>query len=278
MNIISNRKNSAELPAVKELETILKREAKRPVAIGKENKHFARFELFIRWLELIGLPVDIFYQNLTWQELVVLGAKAQSQIVSRTLRMVQDGDRELDNLMQDITKYFGEEDTPQLSDVIFVFGSKSLSRIEVAVDLYKQGLAPKIFISGGMPIYEKREKSEALIFKEWAIEHDVPSESIVIHDTAISVPDNVRGGLNMMDQLGLPYNSIILVTVWFAMRRSWAHMMKYIPQDTKLYRVNSAVTPTGNFAQNGWWKNEVGIKTIFNEFGKLKISEVLNSS
>jgi len=278
MNNISNRKNSAELPEVKELETILEREAKRPVAPGKENKHFASFELFIRWLQLIGLPTDIFNQNLTWQELVVLGARAQSEIVSRTLRMIEEGNIELENLMQDITKYLGEEDIPQLSDVIFVFGSKSLSRIEAAVNLYKLGLAPKIFISGGMPIYEKREKSEALVFKEWAIEHGVPSENIIIHDTAISVPDNVRGGLNMMDELGLPYNSIILVTVWFAMRRSWAHMMKYVPQNTKLYRVNSVLTPSSNFRLNQWWKNEIGIKIIFNEFGKLKISEVLNSS
>jgi uncharacterized SAM-binding protein YcdF (DUF218 family) len=278
MNNISDRKNSAELPAVKELETILEQEAKRPVAPGKENKHFASFELFIRWLELIGLPTEILNQNLTWQELVIFGAEAQSQIASRTLCMIQDGNTELEDLMRDITKYLGEEDTPQPSDVIFVFGSKSLARIEAAVNLYKQGLAPKIFISGGMPIYEKRKRPEAIIFKEWAIEHGVPSESIVTHDTAISVPDNVRGGLNMMDQLGLPYNSIILVTVWFAMKRSWAHMMKYVPQNTKLYRVNSTVTPTGNFAPNRWWKNEVGIKTIFNEFGKLKISEVLNSS
>jgi len=278
MNIISNRKSSAELPQVRELEAILEREAKRSVAPGKEGRHFANFELVVRWLKLVGLSTGIFKQDLTWQELVVLGAKVQSQIVSRTLHLVQAGSTELENLMQDITKYLGEEDIPQLSDVIFVFGSKSLARIKTAVNLYNKGLAPKIFISGGMPIYEKREKSEALVFKEWAIEQGVPSENIITHDTAISVPDNVRGGLNMMNELGLPHNSMILVTAWFAMRRSWAHMMKYVFQNTKLYRVNSAVTPTGNFTQNGWWKNEVGIKTIFNEFVKLKISEVLNSS
>ena len=81
-----------------------------------------------------------------------------------------------------------------------------------------------------------------------------------------------------MDELSIPYKSIILVTVWFAMRRSWAHMMKYVPQGTKLYRVSSALTPASNFTTNGWWKNEIGIKIIFNEFGKLKISEILNSS
>ena len=278
MDNISNRKNSSEIPEIKELEAILQREAKRRVAPGKENKHFANFELLIRWLELIGLPTDILNQDLTWQELVILGARVQSQIVSRTLRIIKEGNRELENLMRNITKYLGEEDTPQQSDMIFVFGSKSLARIEAAVNLYKQGLAPRIFISGGMPIYEKREKSEAAIFKEWAIEHGVPSRDIIIHDTAISVPDNVRGGLNMMDKLSIPYKSIILVTVWFAMKRSWAHMIKYVSQDTKLYRVNSVLTPASNFTTNGWWKNEIGIKIIFNEFGKLKISEVLNSS
>jgi len=278
MNNISNRKNPSELPAVKELEAILKREAKRLVAQGKENKHFARFELFIRWLKLIGLSPDILNKNVTWQELVAFGFDMQPKIVSKTLDIIKKGNSELEDLMKSITKYLGEEDKPHLSDVIFVFGSKSLARIEVAVNLYKQGLAPRIFISGSMPIYEKREKSEAVIFKEWAIEHGVPSRDIIIHDTAISVPDNVRGGLNMMDELSIPYKSIILVTVWFAMRRSWAHMMKYVPQGTKLYRVSSLLTPASNFTTNGWWKNEIGIKIIFNEFGKLKISEILNSS
>ncbi len=278
MENISNRKSSVELPEIKELEVILEREAKRPVASGKEKEHFADFKLPLQWFELLGLPTDIFEKDLTWQELVVLGAEIQEQVVSRTLKLVQEGNSEVEELMQKITSYLGEEDEPQKSDVIFVFGSKSLSRIETAVNLYKQKLTPKIFITGSAPIYEKRENPEAHVFRDWAIEHDVPAEDIAIHDTAISVADNVRGGLNIMDSLELPHSSMILVTAWFAMRRSWAHMMKYVPENTKLYRVSAPVTSTGNFTSDGWWKNEIGVKTIFNEFGKMKISEILNSS
>ncbi|MDO8743047.1 MAG: YdcF family protein [Candidatus Azambacteria bacterium] len=278
MESISNRKSSVELPEIRELGIILEREAKRQAASRKENEHFADFGLSRQWFKLLGLPADIFEKNLTWQELVVLGAEIQEQVVSKTLKLIQEGNSEVKELMQKITLYLGEEDEPQKSDVIFVFGSKSLMRIETAVNLYKQGLSPKIFITGSMPIYEKREKPEAHVFRDWAVEHGVPAEDIAIHDTAISVADNVRGGLNVMDSLELPHNSMILVTAWFAMRRSWAHMMKYVPENTKLYRVSAPVTSTGNFTPDGWWKNEIGVKTIFNEFGKMKISEILNSS
>jgi hypothetical protein len=278
MDIESKRKDSTQLPETKELEAILDKEAKRPVASGKESKHFVSFDLPAKWLELLGLSTDAFRQNLKWQDLVIFGSEIQSQVVSKTLEAVKSGNSELQDLMRKITNYLGEEDTPQLSDSIFVFGSKSLARIETAVSLYNQKLASRVFISGGAPIYERREKSEAQIFKDWALEHGVPENVIAIHDGAISVADNVRGGLNVMDSLQLPHNSLILVTAWFAMRRSWAHTMKYTEEGTKLYRVNAPVTTGGNFTQESWYKNEVGIKTIFNEFGKLRISEALNSS
>ncbi len=157
MENISNRKSSVEFPEIKELEIILEREAKRPVASEKEKDHFANFRLPLQWFELLGLPIDIFEKNFTWQELVVLSAEIQEQVVLRTLKLVQEGNSEIEGLMRKITLYLGEEDKPQQSDIIFVFGSKSLMRIEMAVNLYKQKLAPVIFITGSMPIYEKRE-------------------------------------------------------------------------------------------------------------------------
>lgn len=278
MNINSKRKDSTELPEIKELEAIMEKEAKRDIPINNRDKHFASFELPIQWLQLLRLPTDLFDQKHTWQDVVVYGAELQQEVVSRTLEHVEARDAEFEKLVSCITQYLGEEDIPRPSDSIFVFGSKNLTRIETAVDLYNKKLAPKIFISGGMPVYEKRDQSEAQIFRNWAIEHGVSMDAIATHDEAITVVDNVRGGLNTMDKLHLPYNSLILVTAWFAMKRSWAVMMKHVPENTKLYRVNTSVTASGNFTQDGWYKNEVGIKTIFNEFGKLKISELLNSS
>ena len=279
MNDIKYRKNSAELPTVEELEEIFRQEAKRPIGFGKEREHFADFRLFIRWMELIGLSIDIFDKESTWQKIAIWGRKIQSQIVSKTLSISREGKKkEVENLGGEIAKYLGEEDIPQLSNVIFVFGSESLTRIKTAVDLYRRGLAPKIFISGGRPIYKGKKQPEAEVFKIWAVKHGISPKDIVIHTRAISVPDNVRGGLNMMDRLGMSYDSMILVTVWFAMRRSWAHMMKYVPLGTRLYRKDSVLSSTSSFRADGWWRNEVEVRVVFNEFIKLKISELLNSS
>ena len=151
-------------------------------------------------------------------------------------------------------------------------------RIEKAVELFKAGLASKIFITGGSSFYKENKESEASVFKKWAIGQGVSEENIITHTTAITISDNVRGGLNFLDANDIEYKSLILVNSWFAMRRSWAMMMKYISEDTKLIRVSAQVTEGGKFIKDGWWKNELGVKTIFNEFVKMRISELLNTS
>ncbi len=277
MENVSKRTHSTQMPDAQEIEALLEREARRPVAAGKEDKHFATFDLVIRWLELLDLPAELFIRQGSWQK-VVVQADLIDAVAERTLQPHLLEDPRLLALMSEITRYLGTEDTPHPSDEIFVFGGKNLNRIEKGVELYKQDLSPRIFVTGSMPIYAQNSESEAQRYKNWAVENGVPADAIFIHDTAISVADNVRGGLNMLDHLKLPYRSLILVTAWFAMRRSYAMMMKYVPTETVLYRVNAPVTAGGDYDPTLWWKNPNGIKTIFGEFAKLRVSELLNTS
>ncbi len=278
MAIISQRKKAAQLPATVELAAILEQEAKRPVPLDKQNIHYADFNLLYQWLELAGIPSLDFRKNLSWQELLNIGAEVQPLVVSKTLELVQQKKPAAMQVLQEVTQYLGEEDPLSKSDMIFVYGSNNFGRIETAVRLYREQLAPLIFISGGRAVYDRQGGSEAEDFRRYAIDHGVPDSAIVIHDTAITVPDNVRGGLNLIDELHLPHGSMILVTSWFAMRRSWVMMMKYTEPGTKLYRC-AAVLPEGTTVdKENWFQTENGIRVIFNEFGKLKISEALNSS
>ena len=276
MDSRTKRTNSTEFIDVQELDALIERESKRPVASGKENVHFTDHRLAVKWLTFLELPTTAFTENLTLDEFITAVSLLQPQIAKRVLHLPPSN--QFKQLISDTIAYLGEADTPQPSDSIFVFGGSNLGRIETAVDLYNQHLAPRIFISGGAPIYKPDQISEAIVFRKWAVDHDVPNDHIFSHDNAISIVDNVRGGLNRLDELGLPYNSMILVITWFAMRRAWSVMMKHVPEGTKLYRVNAVVDPTSDYAPDNWWKNEVGIKTIFNEFAKLKASELLGSS
>lgn len=273
----SKRKSSAELPEVAELELILEREAKRPVPPERASAHFAEFDLVIRWLEILGLSSAAFREDISWRDFLRSNSTIPSLVAERTLAEARKDNRELLSVLKAASDYLGEEDVPQAADAIFVFGSKSLSRIETAVSLWKRGLAPVIFVSGGAPVYEEREKPEAIVYKEWAVAHGVPETAIAIHPTAITVVDNVRGGLNEMDKLGIKHDTLVLVTTWFAMRRSWAVMRKHTSESTKLYRVSASASGTA-YDRDAWWKSENGIKVVFNEFVKLRISELLNSS
>lgn len=279
MDFESKRTDPTELPEVLEIEAVLEREDTRPIPEGKEDAHYADFRLPVRWLETLGLPADAFTEDVPWREIVARNSGLPDRVVAETLRRVEAGDPEIEEIAREVTRYLGEEDEPRESDEIFVYGSKSLKRMETAVGLYERGIAPRIFVTGGMPIYEKREEAEAQAYKRWAIvERGVPEKAIFTHDAAISVPDNVRGGLNELDRLGLPYGALTQVTAWFAQRRSWATMTKYLPEGASLYRVNAPVTPGGDYDPEGWWKGPNGLKVVFNEFAKMRISEMLNSS
>ncbi len=232
----------------------------------------------VQWLESVGLDTSPFTNVISWEEAQFLCSDMQALVVEKTLLAVRAKDVRVLGVLAAVTAYLGEVDEPQKSDAIFVFGSKSISRIETAVGLYSQGFSPRIVISGGAPIYEVREQSEAIIYADWATAHGVPRAALTLHDGAVSIADNVRGGLNTMDSEGVSHDSLILVIAWFALRRAWAHMQKYTEQGTVLYRVAAPVTVGGDFDPQCWYLSETGIKTIYNEFVKLKVSEALNSS
>lgn len=278
--VISKRTGHDQLPQGEEILAILEREAKRPVAPDKEKLHFARFDLMLEWLKRLNLPTDFFTEEPSEkiEEAIVMPEDLQSNLAQETLKQVQHSLDRIAPLLKQITDYLGESDQPEPADVIYVFGSPGNFRIETAVDLYNQGFAPTLFITGGRPFYKPEAESEATRYRQFAIEAGVPESTIAIHDDAVSIADNVRGGLNRLDELGIKYDSIILVTSWFIQRRCWAHMLKYVSEGTKLYRVNARANPAGGLTESDWYQNEKGIKTVAAEFFKLRVSEILNTS
>jgi hypothetical protein len=268
----TNRTNYTQLPEVKELEDIMAKEAKRKLARGKEQLHYPRFDAVENWLASIDIDAQIFHSNLNWKKTLTGLNDLIPEVVKNTLAK-----NPCKKIFDDIYAYLGEEDAPQKADIIFVFGSKSTARIFKAIEIYNTGLAPKIFITGGSPYYKSGEP-EAEIFKQYAVAKGVPDKDILIDTKSISIADNVKRGLNMFDNWYLNYQKIIMVINWFAMRRSYTHMLKYIPNENTLYRVASDVDPKGDFAKDRWFKNESGIKVVFNEFVKMKVGILLNTN
>ncbi len=265
------------MPSVSEVYQLLQKEAQRPLAQGKEQIHYPEFGLLIDWLNILDVNSSFVTNSDNWQQIVSVGERIKPEVVTRTLSLIKKSHPTLTKLCAEISQYLGEEDQPQPSDLIFVYGSKNLSRIEKAVELWKQKLASRILITGRSPLYQESEP-EAVIFKNHAIQLGVPEDKIILEPEAISYADNVRRSLNLMDKLGVNYQQgIIQITAWFGQRRAWSHMMKYLPEPIPLYRVNAPIQ-SPELRQESWYQNESGIKLIFNEFVKMRMGVELNTN
>ena len=149
-----------------------------------------------------------------------------------------------------------------------------MGRIEKAVELWKAGWAPKIWISGGHPIYLEREP-EALTFKRYAIENGVPEESILIEPESITIADNIRRSLNKMDETKINFHRIILIISWYAQKRAWVTMEKYLPVGKKAININALMEPDNQVSKTNWYESDYGINIIFNEYFKMRIHDSL---
>ncbi len=275
------RTSPTQLPTYKELQKILAYEAERKIPREKENVHYADFSIIITLLKSFNLPTEFFTRGFKFEDF------NDDKLFNETLVMFNDlvdnilnaqNDSTKQKLLNDLYEYLSEQDEPEKVDLIFVFGAKQTFRIEKAVDLYKNGYASKILVSGRSPSYENEiSVSEAEVFAQFAIEHGVPNDGIIIEKESITVPDNVKRSLNLLEKGNIPHNSIILVNSTFSQRRGWAHFSKMSEVGTKLIRAN-VDKMSDIFSKDGWYRNETGTKVIVKEFFGLRMSEILNTS
>ena len=123
-----------------------------------------------------------------------------------------------------------------------------------------------------LPDYE--ELSE--ILGGYALEQGVPSDALILEKESITIPDNVKRTLNLLEEKSLPCQSFILVNSPFSQRRGWAHFNKFSKGGTTLMRCNSGVGE--RFAKNAWFRHKDVIKIVTKEFFGLRVSHLLNTS
>lgn len=270
------RTTYTQLP-VDDLATILGRESIREISTEKANKHFPDFTLVTSWLTQLGLDHSKVFSEEDPEKILSAGNAIQQNVVDKTLELVNSNDDKLLKLLGQVTKYLGEEDTLQKSKLIFIFGSGDLGRAEKGAELYKSGLASRIIVSGGQSYFTEEKVPEAVVLARHAISLGVPRDAILIEPNSITIPDNVKTSFNLLDSFGIDYSSIITVIAWFAQRRAWSYIMKFSPPGTKVYRTNTVIV-SGRLSPGEWYKNEPGIKVIFNEFVKMWVSVRLNTA
>ena len=269
---ISKRTDPSQFLGYEELLIILEVEAKRPIIEEKRMKKLIDYSLAEEWLKEIRIDTELFSYNKDIREVLKEGNEVKKVIAQRTLEKVSKEEESLMSLIKKIADYLGEEDKLEKSDFIFVFGGKNLGRMQKAVELWREGWAEKIWISGSHPVYEEYE-AEALTFKKWAVKDGVPESAIITESQSLTIADNIRRSLNLMDEKGISFKKMVLVISWYAQKRAWMTMERHVK--AKLININAKMEKDNLVSRETWYKSDYGINIIFNEFLKMRIHDGL---
>lgn len=141
-------------------------------------------------------------------------------------------DKAYEQLLLPVWQYLVPEADPERSDVLFVFGGLGLEVPARAAQLYENGFAPLVVISGSSgPLTQGVfTKPEAQVFKEEMVRFGVPEDVIITENHATNTGQNVTLGMKALQAAGNNIASAILVAKSFIMRRCVATFNKQFPE------------------------------------------------
>ena len=155
------------------------------------------------------------------------------------------------------------QDPPRPADAIIVLGGDWKGRIEKAVELYRQGLAPRIVVTGGRRVAP--ETTEADYLAAVAVRAGVPRDAIIIERSSDSTWQNALHTLELARQQG--YRRVLLVTSdWHSRRASWIFRRLYGRAGIEVLSVPS---PEWRFDTLRWWQYPDGGETVIMEYVRL---------
>lgn len=162
----------------------------------------------------------------------------------------------------------GVNKPPENADAIFVFGSPNDPRIRKAIELYKDGLADKIVISGHGPFYANHTQSEAERMAEVATNESVPRSALLLEPEAITIPDNVKRTLDLFEKVEFRPTKLLIVASPFVLRRCAMDWYRFTPWDIQAIPIASdSISP--DLTREGWTTTLRGIRVVLNEYAKL---------
>jgi len=118
------------------------------------------------------------------------------------------------------------------ADCILALGSHDLRVAERATELYLQGWAPLVIMSGGLGNFTKEmwTEKEADKFAAIAIKKGVPENAILIENKSTNTGENILFTQKLLEEKNLDLKSFIVVQKPYMERRSYATFKKLWPE------------------------------------------------
>lgn len=116
-------------------------------------------------------------------------------------------------------------------DCILALGSHDLRVAHRAAELYIEGWAPLVIMSGGLGNFTQDmwTETEADQFAAIAIQKGVPADAILIENKSTNTGENILFTARLLKEKGLYPNNFIVVQKPYMERRSYATFKKHWP-------------------------------------------------
>ncbi len=157
--------------------------------------------------------------------------------------------------------YLVDDSPPRKCDCLFVLaGDFRGQRVMHAAQLYREGLAPKLFVSGPAGVYGYTEDELAIGMARRRGATDVPF--IGLPNNAVSTVSEARAVLPRIRTEGC--RSVLVVTSNFHTRRAG----RILRREWSGIGVHMAAAPTDDYELHRWWRDRQQQKTFFFEWSK----------
>ena len=265
--------NEPHRNSFEDIENLIRLGIQRSVPTDKEWVHYGDFSTLINLAGHYGIDANIFLEKVSLEPFYkksgeILKGLSDSILAKAPEKVILDSSFD----------YLSEEDPLVPSDFIFVFGSRQLDRARKAAELYKRGIASRIYCAGSHPIEDSARAHEGQTFKNFLVsECGLPENQIIAdpNENSMSMVDNVRGFLNYLDNTKTNLNSVTMIITAHNLRRGWAIFNKFT--DKVLIRRCSSGYRT-DVERGDWFKSAVGIRLIYEEYEKIKAQRITNVS
>jgi len=161
-----------------------------------------------------------------------------------------------------IGRYLSPSDKLTKSDVIIVISGGN-DRIKHAINLYHEGLASKMILSGAA---KKGPVSNAKAMQIEASKAGVLNDDIILEEKATSTYENAIFTKDIIKSQG--FHQIILVTSPYHQRRAY-ETFKYVLSGLGVQILNSPSSEESSWKVDNWWYSKEDSKMTKNELLKI---------
>lgn len=142
-------------------------------------------------------------------------------------------DKEIEGFAKIIWDYHHMNHKLVCADCIFVLGSHDTRVAERGAELYLEGLAHFMLISGGLGKITKHiwEMTEAEKFAEIACDMGVPRDKMLLETSSTNTGENFLFSRDLLIEKNIEVNTIIAVNKPYMERRTYAKLRQFWPQN-----------------------------------------------